>query len=193
METTTDEESEDNQFFNRSKGTSLSKYRESTESDGSSSSKENKRFLSKKIIKSIKSDRKGAIVDSGQLKTLSVGEIDQFDTKRYRYVEVKSKLLPKENIRVKLDYPLSKNIPKDILVPGNKYQIFDAKIFNLSKSTPSWVTLRPGRIKVSKTAKGYLSYKKYDRRSKRHSTDEKTKRKGKRSKYSLSSSISCSR
>ena len=129
---------------------------------------------------------------TGTLETLSIGEIDQYDSKRYRYIEVKSKLLPKLKMRLKVDYPMSSHIPKDILVPGNKYNIIDAKVFNLSRSSPSWITIRAGRIQVHKTAEDYLSYKKYLRKSKRSTSDVERMHRRKRRKRRVSSSMSCS-
>ena len=165
---------------------------DSSDSNNNSSGKENKKLLSKKLVKSIRNDRKGAIVNSGELETLSVGDIDQFDMKRYRYVEVKSKLVPKYQMRVKLDYPLQQNIPKDVLVPGNKYHITDAKIFNLSRISPPWITLRPGIVKMHKTERSYISYKKFSRNSKRRRYDERNLRKRKRRKQRSSSNSSSS-
>ena len=189
---TDDARTEGDEFYYKNEGSSHYSDWESTDSDESSSQDENNKFLTKALMKAIKNDRNGAIVNSAELETVSVGKIDQFDTKRYRYIEVKSKLLPKKNIRVKIDYPIAKHIPKDILVPGNKYHILDAKVFNLSRNTPSWITIRAGRVQIHKTAKGYLSYKKFCRNSKKNRNNE-TKRKKKRRKYNVSSSSSCSR
>ena len=189
---TNDESTDNDEFYYSNEGSRDNSNRDNTDSSESCSQDENNTFLSKALIKAIKNDRNGAIVNSGELETVSVGKIDQYDTKRYRYLEVKSKLVPKKNIRVKIDYPIAKHIPKDILVPGNKYHILDAKVFNLSRNTPSWITIRAGRVQIHKTAKGYLSYKKFCRNSKKNRNNE-TKRKKKRRKYNVSSSSSCSR
>ena len=165
---------------------------DSSDSDNDSSVKENKTPLSKNLVRRIKNDRNGAIVDSGDLETISVGDIDSFDTKRCRYVEVKSKILPKHYMRIKLDYPLRRHVPKDILVPGNKYHIIDAKIFNLSKTSPAWVTLRLGTVKIHTYDKAYTSYKNFYRKSKRHSNEQRKSRKIKRRKRRRSSSSSLS-
>ena len=164
----------------------------SSESNDSESEKENKQVLTKKLIKKIKNKRAGALVDTGTIETLSVGDIDQFDDKRYRYITVKSKRLPKLNMRIKLDYPTKKNIPKDILVPGNKYEITSAKIFNLSQNSPSWITLRPGKVKVHKKAKGYLSYTEFSRKIKFSSTDDESEVDIKRKRRTKASSSSSS-
>ena len=87
-------------------------------------------------------------------------DVSNFGNGDFRYIIVHAEDIPTHQCRIKMTEPHPMNVMKDILVPGNRYKIKEAKVFNNSKVYPLCVTFRIGEggITMDQSKPNYIPY-----------------------------------
>jgi len=74
--------------------------------------------LTSSLVREIRHNKSGSVVNSGWLQVVKVERPKKYDDNEYQYIQVKSEKIPTYSCRLKVTLPLEDYIPKKLFSRG---------------------------------------------------------------------------